>query len=270
MAVKKVNIVKIKEGGEVKQQVVRRRPVNVPMPFIEGAKGFEEMGSQDMVIPRVKLVQKQSKEIDEYDDIKPGMLINSITKEFVAPPKTNQLEFIPLGAYKTRIKWIPFVDGGGIDCRSEDGLSGMYGECELCSHAEFKDNRAPECTLIYNYPSVILGVQEEFPISITMFKTSTGTAKQLNAMVKLSQASGIAECYANVFTLGTMQQEKEGQKYFVFNVRASSKKVSKEAMKKLEILYNMVKMARQAGRMRVDTTGLEEEMRSEEDNEKEF
>jgi len=267
MAIKKNQIENKKEGGVA----IRRKIVSVPMPVIAGAKGFEEIGQQDIVIPRVKLIQKQSREIDEYEDIKPGNLINSITKEFVADPKKNLLEFIPLDSYKTRIMWIPFSEGGGIECRSDDGLNGtIHGECERCSNSEFgKDGQAPACTLIYNYPSIILGIQEDFPISITMFKTSTGTAKQLNAMVKLAQASGIVECYANVFLLGTIQQEKEGQKYFVFNVRAAGKKIPKDFMKKLDILYNMVKLARQQNRMKVDITGLEEEM-SGEDNDTSF
>ena len=240
------------------------------LPMIKGnVKGFEEATSDDIVIPRVKLVQKMSNEIDDYEDMKPGMLINSISKDNIGGKK-NELEFIPLDFNKTRIKWFPFDEGGGIDCKSDNNLMGTkYGECARCKHIDFgKEGQPPECTLIYNYPSIIIGYQEEFPIYISMFKTSMGVGKQLNAIVKLAQASGIAECYANRFILGTQQQEKEGQKYYVYTIRTSDKQVNKTMLKNLEILYNMVKLAKEQGKIKVED--IENESSEEDLEDKEY
>ncbi len=205
-------------------------------------KGFEGFTQEDITIPRVKIVQKSSAETEE--GIQPGTIINSLTKEILGD-KNGIVKFIPLDGFKTRIKWMPIGEGGGIDCISSDAIIGSkFGRCSECGFKEFGEDQAPPCTLIYNYPSLIEG-HLEFPISISMFKTSIGTAKQFNSLVRLAQASGDAECFARKYELSVVKKQNEKGTYWVFKVSPAGK-VSKEEYNIAQTMFEMIKSVRVA------------------------
>src|SRR3972149_1970003 len=65
-------------------------------------RGFESgITQEDLIIPRAKLIQALSPEISEGLGVKPGDIINSLTKE-VLPD-----EFIPVFMFKNFIRFNP-------------------------------------------------------------------------------------------------------------------------------------------------------------------
>ena len=85
----------------------------------EAPMGFEDEDSDDMIIPRIKIVQTLSPERKEKlaDE---GDIINSLTKE-----KLNGKKFIPVFKFNSNILWKDRSEGGGIACHARDGRIGV-------------------------------------------------------------------------------------------------------------------------------------------------
>mgnify|MGYP000507136861 CR=1 FL=1 len=175
-------------------------------PFAEGLDRFD---SSDYTLPRVRLLQATSKEVQEGVS-KPGMLVNSLTGKVYG----ETVEFIPFMVQKHRIRF----DGLNLACRSWDcknGIGDPGGVCEECHFAEWGRNQeAPECSLIYTYPSIIVtdDQSEETPIAISFMRTSIPAAKKLNTMLK-------TDFRGSVYELFSEKRENQKGKFYVFNVR---------------------------------------------------
>lgn len=93
-------------------------------------EGTESLGQADVEIPRIKLIQKASAELDEFDDLRPGMFFHTVA-EIPLIPEPNKddegqpwksLEIIPLYTDMRYLLWRPQEDGGGILARADDGI----------------------------------------------------------------------------------------------------------------------------------------------------
>jgi hypothetical protein len=80
--------------------------------FLEDAgSGVDDLGSEDLAIPFVKILQKMSDELDDLDNAKAGDIINSVTKE-VTKGK-NGIRVIPCAYRLEWIEWEPRGTGTG-------------------------------------------------------------------------------------------------------------------------------------------------------------
>lgn len=150
--------------------------------------GFEEDDAEDIIIPRVKVIQTLSPERrDKLAD--EGDIINSLTHE-----KLNGLTFIPVFMYKNNVWWRDRADGGGIQCIAQDGKMGTTSDgslmsCKQCRRCEFdnsKQGRAavPACTKYLNFFGFFAG--ERAPIILSFSKTSFNEGKKLYSLAKVS------------------------------------------------------------------------------------
>lgn len=95
-------------------------------------KGLTAVRVDKLKIPRLKLAQDLTDEVKKLGVAKPGDFINNLTLE----NHGTRIEVIACLQTMSRNKWIDFKDGGGIDCRSRDGLIGeKYGSCLKCEFA---------------------------------------------------------------------------------------------------------------------------------------
>jgi hypothetical protein len=93
---------------------------------LQAAKEFDELfgdepgfeGDEDSgAIPRIKILQKGSAEVDEdageyVEGAKPGMVFNTVTRELY--PKDEPLLVVPAHYEKVYNEWVPREDGGGF------------------------------------------------------------------------------------------------------------------------------------------------------------
>jgi hypothetical protein len=73
--------------------------------------------ASDIVIPRVKLLQAISPEVEEYDAAKPGHFWHTLASESLGP----SLRFVPIIIRKSYVLWAPRGDQRGILARANDG-----------------------------------------------------------------------------------------------------------------------------------------------------
>ena len=178
------------------------------------ARGFEAVEQSDLKLPRLGLAQSQSPQLKKVNPkyirgLQEGQFFNSLTGEVYG----EEVLFVPLFLYKSRIKFNPFEDGGGIDCQSFNGKTGgrHAKACEECAFSKFGEEKgtAPECDLIYNFPA-FLGKKREL-IVVSFKSTGITAAKDLLSLAKIRNR----DMFAGVYKLSNRDEHKKGNDYKV-------------------------------------------------------
>lgn len=111
-----------KTKNEVAKADTKGTAVDSPLPdFMKGdaGKGTENLGSADMEIPRLVLLQSLSPEVVD-GDFKAGTFYHTVLEETVGDGK--ELRIVPIYADIRYILWRPRHEGGGILARADDGV----------------------------------------------------------------------------------------------------------------------------------------------------
>jgi hypothetical protein len=210
--------------------------------MIPGLEGVE----QDMlIIPRLKLVQKNSVEIDDKL-AEPGEVVNSVTKDILAKG-TKPVIIIPIKNNRTRILFRQFDDGGGLMCQSFDGLTGQGnpgGDCSKCPMNQWKvddkkKNRAPDCTELLNIFCIVRGYDFPIPLTASFGRTSMGAGKQLINFFWADAQKAQKSPWNFAYQLKTEMTENEFGKFYVFKVSPEGM-AEKDEIEKGELFYNLI------------------------------
>lgn len=116
-----------------------------------GREGKEMVRAEDIIIPRVAVIQALSPQVKERR-AGLGDLFNIVTGANYGP----EMSFIPLFFFTTQIMWDSPNPGASIECLARDGEHGSrYGACASCKYREFStDNNGlsvqPKCTTFKN------------------------------------------------------------------------------------------------------------------------
>ena len=175
--------------------------------------GFEDEDANDMIIPRVKVIQTLSPERKDKLAAE-GDIINSLTKE-----KLNGKVFIPVFKFNNHIWWRDRSDGGGIKCIARDGKVGnmsdgtilMCASCKLCEFDNTKQGKEalPKCTKYINFFGFFEG--ERMPIILSFAKTSYNEGKKLYSLAKVTMQN----MWNYGYTLNEKLQAKSGNEWFI-------------------------------------------------------
>jgi len=219
---------------EKKKEIVKQTAaVEVPGYLkSESGKGLEEVGTEDLLLPRLKLLQALSPEVVE-EGVPAGEFFHSLTKKGMG----NSVDIIPLYHFKSRIRWRSRDAGGGIICFSADGKSYSFNYAEeeapsLCANckmsnwnnkAEGKD-RQPACTLYYNF--VVLMLPDYQMIGLSFSKTSISAARKLITMVKYM--GGNLDLFARKYTLSSKLVKKKEFTFFAADFKSKGFVTEKE------------------------------------------
>nr|DAF74768.1 MAG TPA: hypothetical protein [Caudoviricetes sp.] len=168
----------------VKQEGTLATPMDTGMPL-----GFEDDSAEDLIIPRIKVMQALSPEVqDQKATI--GTIINSLTLENI----TDKV-FVPVCKFNNNVLWRDRNAGGGIICRAADGKIGIMEDgtqryCAQCRKCEFDNTKKgreaiPTCTKYINF----LGFFEDdpTPIILSFSKTNMAEGKQMYSMAKVAR-----------------------------------------------------------------------------------
>lgn len=81
-------------------------------------QGRPELSRDDLEIPRLKLIQALSPELQEWDELRPGHFWHTANEETLG----TEFEAVPIYMDKRYVLWRPRDMGGGILARADDGL----------------------------------------------------------------------------------------------------------------------------------------------------
>lgn len=177
------------------------------------ALGFDENSNDDVIIPRIKVINALSPE--RIDGIaEEGALLNSLTQESLIG-----MRFIPFRQYYSNIHWNPDRDGDPrIFCRSQDGRIGQNDmgavSCATCGKNKFDNSKTgrdaqPQCTQYLNFLGFIEG--SPMPIVLSFARTNYAEGRKL-----LSMAKSMRQPLWNFgYTLNTKQITKDRNRWYI-------------------------------------------------------
>lgn len=185
----------------------------VPDYIKNESRGSENVGMDDIVIPRLEIVQSLSPARDKHDaqyipGAEEGMLFNSVTRQLYG----DSVIFVPVLFRKEYLLWRDRKKGGGFggsyDSVAEADLA--RNEREDPSNWDIVDT-AQHFGLIINDAS---GSTEE--IVLSMARTKLKVSRRLNSLVRLNGGDRFARAYV---LSGVREENAEGQSYYNFDVK---------------------------------------------------
>ena len=195
-------------------------------------RGFEGgITQEDLIIPRAKLIQALSPEITEGLGVKPGAIINSLTKE-VLPD-----EFIPVFMFKNYIRFNPrsktdtnfdsAYEPGAVVWKSTDPE-----DPKVLAETRFgPSGEKPIATTFLNFFSCFPGVP--MPVIVSFSKTSYKAGRQLLSLAKFCGG----DMFSRKYRLSSLMETNDIATYAVLKV-APAGAVSPEEYKLCERLWN--------------------------------
>ena len=187
--------------------------------MIDVPLGFEDHNKDDMIIPRVKVInalspERKDKKADEGD------IINSLTAE-----KLNGKVFIPVFKFNSNIEWKDRAEGGGIHCHARDGKRGFKSDgtsmmCAQCRRNEFDNTKTgkeaiPKCTKYINFFGFMQG--ERMPIILSFSKTNYNEGRKLYSLARVSMQN----MWNHGYTLDSKLMSKGGNEWYNIVVTAA-------------------------------------------------
>ncbi len=214
-----------------------------------GRTGTEDIGNEDISLPRLKIGQSMSKEV-KSGDVEEGDLFLNLTGE-VLSPAGEPLPFVPLARNKEYILWRPKQDnGGGILARAkpvqtasgvryewdkpnmsfdvkimgvqpvtwktkryidEDGL-GDWG-------SQIPGDNSSKIAATANHNSLVsLPTCGGMLVALCLNNTSAKRAKDFNALLR--RMPGVP-MWSRLFTFNTEDESKNGNSYKVASIKPS-------------------------------------------------
>lgn len=203
------------------------------------AKGFENFTSEDLVIPRLRLLQGLSKAVTDGVG-KMGLYQDSLTEEVLG----EKVEVVLLGMKNGAVY---FKQGEGMVCKSNDGITSINGDtCSQCPFNEYwknwkEDGTPPACSATKEFMSVTkstVGGAESRPLMVTFMKTSYGLGKKLATMARLANR----DIFFRSYVLGS-EKESNAKGTFAKMTVGLGTALTPEELQSAEGWYDMLNTA---------------------------
>jgi hypothetical protein len=224
------DVAKLKETG------VTGASANLPAHMQNDVgMGKENIGQADMDIPRLKLIQGLSKELQLYDDLKTGNFFHTATEAIFDQP----FRVVPIFMDKQYILWRPLENGGGILARAADGVHWAPSAGEFEVKLDRKDggnkvkwklqptvqqsglanwgtmnpennNSPPAATLMYNFLLAFPDEPDQLPAVLTFQRSSIKIGRKFMTKLKTVRTP----LFGSVFTLSSFIDHNSAQQDF--------------------------------------------------------
>lgn len=178
----------------------------------QAGKGMEGMAAGDFEMPRIKLLQGISEELEMYDGVKAGDFFHTLAEQGLG----TELNVTILHISKRYVLWRPRWDGGGILARADDAVHWSPSNAEFevsadkskrrkvkwCTKPTVAEsglaewgsfdpedpNSQPAATLCYVYVVYMHDFPQLSPVALLLQRTALRGAKKLNGKLKVSGA----------------------------------------------------------------------------------
>lgn len=235
-------------------------------------RGFDEMESKDITIPRLGLCQSNTKQrMRSESNYIPGLEEGHFFNTLNGTNYGSSVDVVPLFFYKSRIRFKDLEQGGGILCQAPDGKSCQENHGGPCLHDKWGANgEPPECTEFFNYPCFVVGQDGRFAASslvvVSLKSTGIKAARGWNSMMRIRKSDMFSGIW-RLSSYGTQNAAK--QPYYAWKVDASpinGSWLDKENYIAAGIQYEGVYEGIRSGTMKVDTSELNEEQGTGQDD----
>lgn len=228
--------------------------------------GLENVNISDLTLARLKLGQALTSEVVSKE-AEPGDFINNLTGFNYG----KDIAVVPLIFIKSQIFWVDLKEGGGIRCRSFDGIgpvaggecTGPCGTCENNKWTEKKGMRVPPaCTQYLNFPCIVVryvdttsskkkvvdhlkSASTDFisPMNIVVLSFGRTAMPAGKRMVSIAQFSG-GDIFSTVYDIKSTGIQKDRYNYHVPLVNPGGKVANEKMLSTFKSLYMFLKPRR--------------------------
>jgi hypothetical protein len=205
------------------------------------SRGAENVGSDDLVIPRLELVQDLSpcrKKTDPSYIVgcEEGMMYNNVTRELYGASAL----VIPVYFRKEWLIWVDRDNGGGFRGAfpTEAEATAAMALLEDADNCEVIDTAQHFCLIVPEHG----GKVEE--VVVSMSKSKMKASRKWNSLIRINGGDSFGRIYR---LSAVMQSNSKNQDYYSFDVAAAGFP-TEEVYKRAEDLYNTIS----AGGVQVD------------------
>jgi len=177
-------------------------------------EGFEDLNSQTMAIPFLKLAQDLTPETKKakpvfIQGLEPGMFFNSVTKKIYG----NELKVIIIKFECIYIEWKP-DRGGFVGYHSPENARKLAVDQTF---GAWKTKEGNDLQEYYTYYCLIVGEEHFGPIVYSMTSSAIKVAKQLNRALttQMMDNGKRALPYYLIFDLESVHVEKDANDWFL-------------------------------------------------------
>ncbi len=223
----------------------------------DGGRGAENVTTDDMIIPRIELVQalspaRNKKDAAYIEGAEEGMLFNNVTRELYG----EQVTVVPVYYTKQYLVWKDRKAGGG----GSNGFRGAFATKDLAyaAIAQLAEEGLEAVDTAQHFVLVNFGGEWQEAV-ISMAKSKMKVSKRWNSLMRLTNTDSFARAYK---LHSVTETNARNESYFNFNINPMGY-VSKEVYDRAEKLYETIR----AGNVKVSTdfdTEVHEEAASSE------
>lgn len=230
-----------KKKAKTKAVVKKDRDDSLPDFIPQGkGRGFSGIDTEDLELPRIKLIQAISPEKDEFE-VEEGEFFHNVLEQSFG----SELKIIPLIIQKAFVLWSPIDDGRGILARANNGVHWQppEGEFEVApikempkqkftwklaktvkesGLAEFgsslqDDDSKPAATKQYNILVYLPDHPEASPCVVTLQRSAIKIGRRLIAKLKVTTANKGIDIFALQLKMKSAQDSNsKDQRYFTY------------------------------------------------------
>lgn len=207
----------------------------IPDFMKQGNRGAENVGTDDMIIPRIELIQALSpvrKKSDPayIEGAEEGMLYNNVTRTLYG----TEVIVVPVYYTKQFLVWKDRKAGGG----GSNGFRGAFASKELADRAiaELAEEALEVSDTAQHFVLVRNGDDWQEAV-ISMAKSKVKVSKRWNSLMRLSNTDSFSRAYK---LSATTETNARNESYFNFNVAALGF-VNKELYERAEKLYETIR-----------------------------
>lgn len=214
-----------------------------------GGRGRENVGAEDLVIPRLEIVQdlspaRKKSDPNYIEGAEEGMLYNNVTRELYG----TSVLVVPAMFVKEWLIWKDRKEGGGFRgaFANEAEAEAARAELEDGDKCEVVDTGQQFCVLVH--PD---GRVEEIVVSLA--KSKAKISRKWNSLIRIANG----DSFSRVYKLSVVEdQNQQNQKFFNFAVSPAGFP-AEPIYRKAEAMYKAVTGGRARADRSVDDAGGE-------------
>lgn len=223
--------------AKAQNEVATQESAAVVPDFLKGmlndTRGSEDVGSDDIVIPRLELVQSLSKCRKRTDPAyiagaEEGMLYNSVTRELYG----TSVMLIPVMFKKEYLLWREQDLGGGFG-----GAYFTEGEAHQAKESQDKPDEWEIVDTAQHFCLLIQEGQDPQEIVVSMSKSKGKCSRKWNSMIRLNAGPRFSRIYE---VIGVGDQNSAGQDYQTLDVKNVGY-VNEAQYRRAEQVYELIK-----------------------------
>lgn len=202
-------------------------------------RGSEQVGGEDVLIPRIGIIQSLSPERSKKDPAyingaEEGMMFNSVTRELIS----DGILAVPIFFRKEWILWRIREEGGGFKGVFPTESEAVRMRSSLPGTIDVVDTHQQFCLV-----SLDRGATWKEAV-ISMSKSNAAVSKAWNSDIRIrcADANGITVCdrFATIYSVGAVEKTNEKGTFYVFNTKFVGFVGDESLYKRAESVYEAI------------------------------